>query len=62
MIRPWVANTVIVIATLVWTANFILDATVDNYQPSDAVNGVFALLIGGVIALKQSGDRGDHER
>jgi hypothetical protein len=60
MIRPAVANAVILVATAVWLTNFVLDVTVPSYQPNDSINGVFALLIGGVIALRdKSGKDGD---
>lgn len=58
MIRPWVANAVILIASTVWVCNFIADIVVKDYVANEAINGMFALLIGGVIALRSKGGNG----
>jgi len=64
MIRPWVANVVIVAAVVVWVGNFVADVALDGYVPNEAINGAFALLVGGVIALRSKGNGkgGDDDR
>jgi hypothetical protein len=52
MIRPWVANLIILMAASAWTMNFVLSIVRDGYVINESVNSVFLAVITGVIASK----------
>lgn len=62
MIRPWVANLLLLIAALAWITNFVLSVIREDYVINESVNSVFLALITGIIAAKASAmDRPDDE-
>jgi hypothetical protein len=57
-IKGWIANTVVVVAMIVWFLNFSLPVIFHDFQASDAVNTIFLLVVGAVLPLKIR--RSDH--
>lgn len=58
MIRPWVANTLILLAATAWFINFVLGAVRSDYVINESVNSVFLAIITGVVAARlHSGDK-----
>lgn len=59
------ANIVIGIVTAVWAGNIIAGvAQINDYQPSESLNGVFMAIVGGAFALRakaKSADKDDDE-
>lgn len=58
MIDKRVANIIVVIVTLAWSANFGAPFFLDTYKPDAAVHGVFMAIVGGTLALSR-GSKGD---
>jgi hypothetical protein len=51
-------NFIIVVVTLVWTVNFMVAFLPgDRYQSDQAINAIFAGIVGGCVAIKR-GQRG----
>lgn len=50
--RP-VATAIVVVVTVVWFANFVLQFIIPDYQPDVAINGIFMGVVGGAIALSR---------
>lgn len=55
----WVRTSVIAVVTTVWAANFIAGVVVTDYKPSEAINGIFLAIVGGLFAV---GSRRDHDK
>lgn len=53
--RP-VASAIIIVVTVVWSANFVLQFVVADYKPDVAINGIFMAVVGGALALSRRGD------
>lgn len=45
-----IRNVIIIVVTGVWVTNFVLVATVDTYNPSEAINAIFMGIVGGALA------------
>ena len=56
-ISPRLRNAIIIVVTAVWALNFGAGLVVDDYEPDQAINGVFMGIVGGLFALA-SRDRG----
>lgn len=60
--RP-IATAIIVLVSVIWAANFVLQFVVANYHPDVTLNGVFMAIVGGALALsrkdKNDGSGGD---
>lgn len=50
---------VIAVVTAVWVLNFVLGLTVNSYSPSESINGVFMVIVGGLFALRERDDSKD---
>lgn len=53
--RP-VASAIIIVVTVVWAMNFLLQFVVENYKSDVAINGIFMGIVGGALALSRKGD------
>jgi hypothetical protein len=53
MLPKPLASAVIVVVTLIWCANFVLQFFVVTYHPDVTINGVFMTLVGGAFALSR---------
>lgn len=55
------ATWVIGVVTAVWAANIVLGmAQINDYQPSEAVNGIFMTIVGGAFALRARARNGNN--
>jgi len=65
VIPPKLANVIIVVVTVIWAANFILQFVVQDYKPDITLNGVFMAIVGGALALSRkkpgNGGNGGHD-
>lgn len=57
--RP-LASAIIVLVSVIWAANFVLQFIVSEYHPDVTINGIFMAVVGGALALsrKDSGGGG----
>lgn len=56
------ANIVIGVVTAVWAANVVAGmASWNGYQPSEAINGVFTLIVSGAFALRARGKSNNND-
>jgi len=57
--RP-LASAIIVLVSVIWAANFVLQFIVSEYHPDVTINGIFMAVVGGALALsrKDSGHGG----
>lgn len=46
-----VRTAIIVVVTAVWAANFAAGLLVPDYEPDQAINGIFMALVGGLLAI-----------
>lgn len=47
------ANIIIGVVTAVWAGNIIAGmASINGYQPSEAINGIFLTIVGGAFVLR----------
>lgn len=55
---------VIAVVTIVWAANFAAGVFVVDYKPSEAINGVFLAIVGGLFAAssRRSDDSGKSDK
>lgn len=53
MLSPAVANSVIVLVSLVWLANLIAPLFVASYSGDPQLNLVFMSVVGGALALRE---------
>jgi hypothetical protein len=53
------ASAIIVVVTIVWASNFVLQFVVAEYKPDPVLHGVFMSLVGGALALSRKGGGGD---
>lgn len=42
---------VIAVVTTVWACNFFASVFLPGYQPSESINGIFMVVVGGLFAL-----------
>lgn len=61
MIRPWVANAVLLLAALAWVTNFVLAAVRRDYVINESVNSVFLAIVTGVLAARIRKDGKDDD-
>lgn len=52
MITPKIANSVIVIVTIVWVCSFVFSIVVPEYRADPQITVVFMSVVGGSLALK----------
>lgn len=50
--RP-LATGIIVLVSVVWFANFLLQFVVPGYQPDPTIHGIFGAIVGGALALSK---------
>ena len=53
MLPENLSNFIIIITTIVWAANFVLQFIVVGYHPDITLNGVFMGVVGGALALSR---------
>lgn len=51
MISDRVRTVIIGVVTTVWAINFTAGLVVDDYKPSESINGIFMAIVGGLFAL-----------
>jgi len=51
MIGDRTRTIIIGVVTSVWATNFLAGLVVDNYKPSESINGIFMAIVGGLFAL-----------
>lgn len=62
MLPRHLASAVVVVVTIIWAANFLLQFIVTTYKPDPILHGVFMSLVGGALALsRKSGNDKDDE-
>lgn len=62
MISDRTATIVIAVITVVWAGNIVAGMLrVNDYQPSESVNGIFMAIVGGAFALRARGG-GENDR
>lgn len=52
VINRWVANGILIVAAGMCLANFVFGVVLENYEQSEAINGVLLALVAGIFALK----------
>ena len=57
MISSKVRTAIISVVTAAWAVNFTAPFFISDYRPSEAVNGVFLLVVGALFATKTRGDK-----
>lgn len=63
MLSPVVANSVIVLVSLVWLVNFAAPFVVADYSSDPQLNLVFMSVVGGALALRNPNHgTGNHAR
>lgn len=50
--RP-LASAIIVLVSVIWAANFVLQFIVPEYHPDVTINGIFMAIVGGALALSR---------
>jgi len=50
---------VIVVVTAVWALNFGASVVVKSYTPSESINGIFMVIVGGLYAADRTSKRDD---
>jgi hypothetical protein len=50
--RP-LASAIIVLVSVIWAANFVLQFIVSEYHPDVTINGIFMAIVGGALALSR---------
>lgn len=59
MIGDRTRTVIIAVVTTVWAINFTAGLVVENYKPSESINGIFMAIVGGLFALgARSGNGG----
>lgn len=51
MIGDRTRTVIIGVVTGVWATNFVAGLFVQDYQPSESINGIFMAIVGGLFAL-----------
>lgn len=61
MIGDRTRTVIIAVVTTVWALNFTAGLVVDDYKPSESINGIFMAIVGGLFALgaRQSNNGGN---
>jgi len=55
--RP-LASAIIVLVSVIWAANFVLQFIVPEYHPDVTINGIFMAVVGGALALSRKDSGG----
>ena len=55
MISSRTRTAIISVVTAAWAVNFAAPFFISDYRPSEAVNGVFLLVVGALFAAKSKG-------
>ncbi len=59
MISDRTATVIISVVTFVWVSNIAAGMlSINDYQPSEAINGIFMAIVGGAFALRAKGNGG----
>lgn len=53
-------NVIAAVVLIVWCANFVASLLIKEYDGS-AINGIFTVVIGGILAMKSKSGRSDDE-
>lgn len=63
MISDRTATMLISVVTTIWVGNILAGMfEINNYQPSESINGIFMAIVGGAFALRARSRDGDkHE-
>lgn len=62
MISSGARTVVIGVVTTIWAFNVLGGAFLPDYEPSESINGIFMVIVGGLFALKKKGgEDGDGE-
>lgn len=48
------ANSIVILVSIVWAANFVASVFLPNYQTDSTLNFVFMTIVGGALALKRN--------
>lgn len=60
MISDRTANVLMGVVTVVWAGNIIAGMLqINDYEPSESINGIFMAIVGGAFALRARGGGGD---
>lgn len=51
MIGERTRTVIIAVVTTIWAVNFFAGILIDNYKPSESINGIFMAIVGGLFAL-----------
>lgn len=58
MLPESLARVIIILVTVIWAANFILQFIVTGYHPDVTLNAIFMAIVGGALALSRK-NKGD---
>lgn len=61
MISDRTRTVIIGVVTTVWAVNFLAGVAVDDYKPSESINGIFMAIVGGLFALGARAGKKDGE-
>lgn len=62
MISDKTATIVIAVVTTMWVLNLVVGMFgLNNYEPSESINGIFMAIVGGAFALRAKGGHGGGE-
>jgi hypothetical protein len=53
------ANAIVIVVTLVWAANFIIQFVVTTYKPDPLIHTAFMAIVGAAFALSRKGKNDD---
>lgn len=57
MLKNTTATWIVLTVTAVWVANFVASLLMPDYD-GNAINGIFTVIMGAVLAIKGKGDNG----
>lgn len=59
MISRPLSSAILVLVSLIWAANFVLQFVVDGYRPDPIYHGVFMSVVGAALAVTKRGNGED---
>lgn len=52
MINERTRTAILAVVTTVWVVNLFLPMAVDDYEPSEYINGIFMTIVGGALMIR----------
>lgn len=64
MIPKYLTSAIVVVVTIIWASNFVLQFVIPEYKPDPVLHAVFGSIVGSALALsrKDNNGGGKHSR